>query len=940
MKKIYSYFAVAGVALALTGCADDLGTQGVNRHTGDEIAFGGRASFEVNEEQGRKAPATRTVYTGKTYTENGLTYEGVNWVAGDQVRIFCAEAIGANTADYTVTEQNDKASQETGSHATSLTKNGAVALQWGDVETEHTFYAVYPSPSQYLGTNTTAESILQGGTTLVGEIPNVQTHKGEAYMTTNQTTATLTVTDADGNTTEQTVTGTEFVTAPDMRYAYMVAKTVVDPSNAEAKSKEVYLKFMPIATAVEITVRNLAKDTDGKTHDFRLTNVLVSSANNEPIYGQFKTDLSNINIVDGYGTGYAEDTEVNPAIAVEGEHTGSQISLPMYKDGVFGDPITLTYGDAITFTVFMLPTQDLNSIKVTVQGIDGNKTATINLGENAITKRKKTYLSNIPLAGKNVLPFTQDKWLEYVEDATLVKDLSIPGAGGAASGDMDEDGTTELADVNRQQNLSIRQLWDKGVRCFEFATDIPADGTSSLGDENVICNGLSCGVTLDAAIDDVVEQLNDHPEEFAMVILTYQTLGGWSARKPAVYMNLLNAYWPTVKSKLKGECDFGVYDPTNTAGESRGKLFCIARPTSIHQDYGPAVVTPESSWWGFVRQFNPKEVTYESLGIADPVDGIVVVNGWGALKDKWQQRGYIAESYRQNNVPDGSTLPGRPFDVSTLYSNSWGLYHQFDPVTWNGATWYGNLPSVTYTPSTLTPDFTYSTSLGTGKSAWVQEWARVSDLGNTVDDVFSTDRQACQSHAICGGDEIKAIYWTNTYAEKLQNIKDALTAAVNKSKDGCAIYVNSLCGYFVDKDIEQSYIPCVLTDYNAANSNQTLSKASQTAGLQGNIQRFAYTINQAFYDYLQTETNGTGYTPGSMGIILMDRVGEVVTQDGKVYDAGNKIPGIIVANNFQHKVQTAAMSVNKDNLGDEDEILAPQRRGLTNESGEMSIVWE
>lgn len=920
MKKYIFGILTIGAVAVFSGCTDEeIVEQFTPKNTGDEIVFGARATYEVNEDKTDKTSATRTVYTGeflgadgKTW-QSGAKYEGVKWIAGDQVRIYCPDASGRQTADYTVvlsgTDQQ---------HVASLQRNANYdsALQWGDPSSTHHFYAVYPAPSQYTD-GPEAGDVLNNGTTLTGVIPSVQPHLGADYMKEESITATI---PAHDDLDERTVTGTNHIVAPNMEYAYMVARRDVVPNETE---DEVYLNFVPTATAVEITIQNLARNAQYKDGDvLYLTNVLVSSKTT-PLYGEFSVDLANLN-EDGTGIDATKEPFSN------GTSVGYQVSVPMFEDGIYGDPIQLKFGDAITFTVFMLPTVgELENLNIVLQALGGTKSGS--LSGVKITQKKKTYIKSLPFVGKNVLPFTQSEWLKFVEDEVPIKDLSIPGAGGAASGDLNGDGSYALADINRQQNLSIEGLWNKGVRCFEFATDIPSNGTSSLGLQQVICNGLECGVTLDAAIKDVVDQLNAHPQEFAMVILTYQTLGGWSARQPATYMNLLNTYWPTVKSKLSSACSFGKYSTDSKVGDSRGKLFCIARPTSIHQDYGPAVVTPQSSWWGLVTQFTPSNVTYESLGIADPVDGIVVINGWGALKDKWQQRGYIEGSYRQNNnLPADATKPGRPFDVSTIYD---GGHSSLPSNTIDGETWRGNLPDESYSPGTLTPDFSYTTS--TGVDAWVQEWARVSDMNA----FFITDKQNCSQTLHFTHNEAKVLCWNNTYAEKVANIKDALTKAVNK-EGGYSIYVNSLCGYFVDKTIEQSYIPCVLTDYNANNNNKTLSKASQTAGLQGNIQRFAYTINQMFYDYLQEATDGTGYTPGSMGIVLMDRVGEVVTVDGKTYDGGNRIPGIIVANNFQHKASATALSLPRRNLEEGDVIAAPARRGVNGENEEMSITWE
>ena len=119
----------------------------------------------------------------------------------------------------------------------------------------------------------------------------------------------------------------------------------------------------------------------------------------------------------------------------------------------------------------------------------------------------------------------------------------------------------------------------------------------------VLCNGHDCKINLADAVSAVKTQLETHPEEFAMVILTYQTQGGYAERDPQSFMQQINTFWEDVKKGTndpwdaqKG-CGTGLYDPQNAnVGNSRGKLFCIARPTSVNQDYGDEIVTGLSNF--------------------------------------------------------------------------------------------------------------------------------------------------------------------------------------------------------------------------------------------------------------------------------------------------------------------------------------------------------
>lgn len=959
MKKYTFLTLIAGVALCFTSCTDEL-DQFTTKHTGDEIIFGARASYELNETGTEKAPATRTIYTGEFLGadgkawQSGTKYEGVHWIKGDQVRIYCPQASGSKTADYTVTESDEGIStgdEVKSNHQTSLVKNSnyAAALQWGNPNTTHDFYAVYPAPSQY--NSAVADDVLNNATQFVGEIPSVQPHRGKAYID-ETTTVTCNVAAKDENTPATTITGTNKITSPNMKYAYMVAKRSLVPNQT---TDEVYLSFTPIATAVEITIQNVAANNqfpNGQT--LYLTNVLVSSTNNTAICGQFDADLSKIN---EDGSAISEDD--SPFTL--GTTTGTQITVPMYDDGLYGNPIQLAYGQAITFTVFMLPTVDLNSLQVVVQGLGGTKSGTIT-GVN-IKKQKKTYLTNVPFAGKNVLPFTQSEWLKYVEDDVVLNALSIPGAGGAASGHATN------WDTNKkylQQSVTINELWDYGVRCFEFTVDrsaTPTDGTiPDIGANNVYCNGKDCGVTLANAVKLVKEALIAHPQEFAMIILTYQENEGWGqARDAEAWMTQINSFWGKVRGgthtvvgtwPAKADTEdiqtgTALYSHSATMLSARGKLFCIARPTSEYEDNPPTItyeyIEPtynglfdsQDNWSECLAHNNLKHIdgiTYPgTLSVTTVDQDILVIQGWGAMKDKFERRGFttcvfhrgtghtnyselknylsaVGSTTAYNEIGYIEGAVGRPFDVASSASAINTITDTY----------------ISSNMSNLSPNFDYAvqTSSGTtANGAWVQEWARVSNISGAFD---GTDNDG----------NSKGFYWANSYAEKVQRVKDCLSAAIASTDN--KIYINSLCGYFIDKTEPNSYYPNSLSELNGQKASisscyvySELTGQSATAGMSGDIATFASTINSEFYTHLQTVTSG--FVPGSMGIILMDRVDE-----GK----GAEVPGIIVANNFQHKTSASALSLPRADLEEGDEIAAPKRRSASEESDEMKIVWE
>lgn len=1020
MNNKYIFAALAAGAVMLTSCSDELiSEQKVIKQTGDEIMFGGRARFE--QSQADNNAKTRTIYTGKTYTENGKTYEGVQWQKNDKVRIYCPQSAypSNHISDYIVSTEAEGVTSNPDSLAglTRIDPNGA--LQWGNTNEAHDFYAVYPSPEQY--SNGTEVFTGDTPTKITGVIPGVQVHKG--------ITSTYEINNSDFKDSGDSYVpekGTLHVVNPNMDYAYMVARTRV--SNPNNMGEGVVLQFTPIATAVEITLRNLAYDQQSADRqDIRLNSVVVSTRgdNAKTIFGGFTTDLSTIGLgtanANGvsYGTGYPTGLVVDQNVA-----SGTQISLPMLKNGTSGEALDLKYGDAVKFTVFLLPTEDIDNLDITFNGIQGSHTGQIS--GVVVQKHKKTILKNVPITGK-VLPFNYKNWLRWISDDAIVRELSIPGAGGAATYALQQsDITASKLDVTagfiQQQTKSIGDQWNAGIRCFEFSVDLETDGKNNLGYSKVICSGVPMtNMTLAKAVNIVQDSLLKYPNEFAMCIITYETSGGWSGeRNPAIFQAQLNNFWNDVKAgNTVDDYDFtwtseaasnfkitpgtALYDPsTATVGESRGKMFCISRPTSIHQDYGDDVIdlsllgncegTSENTYYRssdatYTNGNVSKEVMYahainKDISKTHPDmashDHILVIHGWGPLKDKWQQRGFTKYSIRRTQCNNSdywenfntsqkpssyndtlsigkwlrtyTTLsgnqtikgqnsreytawgnkdgkPGRPFDTSK-YSTSYNSYGQ---VTLNGKTYYGTaIDGDLYAIDidVLSPDYTYETSKG---KAWIQEWARVSNS----EDMY-------QLEGYNGG--VRGVYWAPSKAEKFKAFKDAFNYAVNKKvvANGATIdasnyvFINSLCGYYTTTQYMSSVYPCSYTDvglnwfWGTNGELFSLSVSSTTAGMGGDIENFAKDINDEAYNYLLGLTQGETYSPGSLGIVLMDRVG---------VDKGAEIPGVIIGNNFMFELnQETNPTMVVSEQTSESNSLSKVRNGLSAEGYNMK--WE
>lgn len=730
MNKKYLLSALAGVAVLFSACSDDVieTGNGTIKNPGDEILFISTADYENAEEEDSEGK-TRTIYTGEIGENNGQKYEGVHWIEGDKVRIFCPEAHDAKYTDYQVTASNTGVESGKGKdykHQTSLVSTDDKVLKWSDGSKPHNFYAIYPSPTQYNPT-TSLNSFGDNSSVITGYIPQTQLWKAKSTKTIDNSDISKIQSGQFGGTipegTEIPATGTWHVFEPNMDYAYMVAKTVVN--NPNESDNKVSLDFMPIATAVEITLRNVAWK-DGVSPDqakIDIINIGIRS-DKSPLFGGFTADLAEINVNASTGMGYDLPSNVN----VSTEYAkGNVISLSMLDadNGEKGSPLTLNYGDAVTFTVFVLPTDNIDDLQITINGVQGAATGT--LKGITVKKHKKTFLNKVPITG-DVLPFTYANWMRFIDNATFVRRLSIPGTGGSASYALAAGGSTQLPndasvtvkhDMVRQQTVDIATQWNKGVRVFEFSVDLATDGSGNLGNSEVICSGISTGVKLSDAINEIRTKMDKHPYECAMAIITYETSGGWSGtRNPSEFINQLNSFWTAqagvkVASSVNNNITIqtALYDPsTATMGNSRGKLFCIARPTSEHQDYGMDVVDtngysdakmnnngtvgPVCIEAGKRHGFLAKPIAeWTDMALPNPHGHIMLIHGWGTLKDKWQQRGYTNYSVRgtgtsntfnltYGNVVYGSETtaePGRPFD---------GLqYHTHSATGWGSITW-------------------------------------------------------------------------------------------------------------------------------------------------------------------------------------------------------------------------------------------------------------
>ena len=274
-------------------------------------------------------------------------------------------------------------------------------------------------------------------------------------------------------------------------------------------------------------------------------------------------------------------------------------------------------------------------------------------------------------------------------------------------------------------------------------------------------------------------------------------------------------------------------------------------------------------------------------------------------------------------ISGSASKNGRPFDVSSKEKNTNTTLTSY---------YIDSLINL----NKLNTNFVYTVKGSSGTqtfNAYVHDWARVSNL----DESFFLDGNPDENT-----DEKKDFLWAKSINEKWKHIKETFDKALSEQTNGNTIFINSLCGYFIDKTEVNSYLPNLLTDISVNVSGNliktheysVLSGSSTTAGMCGNISDYAKWVNNEFYNYLLTKDLGGKST----GIIMMDRV----SNDANENPAGYYIPRIILANNpfapGQITEEQPKIKVIDEEVTEDDKLAAPARRDAT--ENEYSIVWK
>ena len=509
-KAIY-VLALALCAGVVSGCVDE-DLDGGKEVSGKAIKFG------------LSSQKTKTVY------DDTDPYQ-INWVSGDKIMIFCAEAETAKSALYNV-------------KPASAAKDGTIAnagsdvLQWGGDALTHHFYAVYPG---------SPDNVVENG---IATFPINRNQK-------------CTVTTTDGYT--QNV-----VAKPDMKNANMVAYTATKPTD-----NTVSLTFKPLMTTLEIVVTG--PESNINSSNARVTGISITSTittKSTETGDTFKYDIANGTITGSAGTGApTTKTETTFISLVDASGNASYVDL--------------ANNHTLTLIAFLPPMSEAQAaamkrqVKVRVH-ITGNAELTASIKTNDASSDNWTTQFN-PAAKKMItLPAipsgkqeSGNNWITPLDGSIYVSQMSIPGSHDAATG---EDMATFIGDLFAQtQEQTLQAQWNLGVRAFDLRpalydkNEVIIWGTKNY--ELWLYHGVTrVDISWATAMNTIKANLASHPGEFAIVLFRHEDEStAFKNTNTTDFDNYMKAWVNANKGWIVN------WRPDITIDECRGKVILISR---------------------------------------------------------------------------------------------------------------------------------------------------------------------------------------------------------------------------------------------------------------------------------------------------------------------------------------------------------------------------
>ncbi len=490
--------------------------------------FGSKLSGDADVIESK--PGTRTVYGDRTTTGVPVYWEADG---SDEIAIFCDQA--SQPASHLV---HYKITPDETDHATAATvakvNTSEAGLQWGDLDTEHRFYAFYPASA------------------VKGSAEEDQTGKITANIPVTQQVQEWRIVEKGAN---GAIDGKKtYFGLPNMDYAYMYAYNAVTPSDVK-DGQFIDLQFHNLVTVLDITVQGPSSGTA------TITNINVDAIDGTtPILtGDFTCNIRNAS------AGEKAVATCEP-VGDFNEERG-RISIPCY-DKKTGQFIQLGKDELLNVKAYIIP-QDKNTVtkrtlRVTVSLLNGAPCRkTLQTADVTPHKINRVILPPLEIGGTNY-------WMSSLDPDIYVSELSLPGS------KMSYLTSANRADIVYQNATIEEQLMD-GVRAFIFHTQ-----RMSNGELRISVNGSPLSTTLKGALAEIATFLKDaesqgKKQETAFVLVTYS--GGSGSEQD----------WMTALQNTVNECagDYDTYrifdkemTPDVTLGDVAGQIILKANYNS------------------------------------------------------------------------------------------------------------------------------------------------------------------------------------------------------------------------------------------------------------------------------------------------------------------------------------------------------------------------
>lgn len=159
-----------------------------------------------------------------------------------------------------------------------------------------------------------------------------------------------------------------------------------------------------------------------------------------------------------------------------------------------------------------------------------------------------------------------EEWMSGLPDNVAVRELSIPGAHDAATGNGFSGSSSFLALFSGvTQSLSLEAQWDAGVRAFDLRPSYKAGVDGNL---QIYHGILETKMSMKAALQTLVDKLASSPGEMAVVLMRHESDSDSNSDS-----------WPAAMSELLAEFDghIATFSPDMTLGDARGKIIVLSR---------------------------------------------------------------------------------------------------------------------------------------------------------------------------------------------------------------------------------------------------------------------------------------------------------------------------------------------------------------------------